>query len=153
MNSDLLARVRDYLATHHVATLATMGSDGPWAAAVFYVADGASLYFLSSPKTRHCCNLKLEPRVAVTIQDDCSEWSAIKGVQLAGTVSELAGAEETLAKNLYAEKYAFLRVAALLPAALVTALARVRWYRIDATRCYFIDNSVAFGRRDEIELG
>ena len=35
-----------YLAGHHVMTLATQGADGPWAAAVFYASDGASLIFL-----------------------------------------------------------------------------------------------------------
>jgi len=145
-------RVRDYLGAHHVATLATTGSDGPWASAVFYVSDGYTLYFLSSPSTRHCRNLKDDPRVAVTIQDDCSGWREIKGVQLEGKVTQLAGAEEAQARSLYGEKYPLVGQLAMLPAAIVKALARVNWYRLDPARLYFIDNSVAFGQRDEIDL-
>jgi hypothetical protein len=46
-------QVAAYLAGHHVMTLATQGGEGPWAAAVFYASDGASLIFLSAPNTRH----------------------------------------------------------------------------------------------------
>lgn len=152
MRADLPQRVRDYLASHHVATLATAGGEeGPWAAAVFYVSDGCTLYFLSKPESRHCSNLKRDPRVAATVQADCNDWREIKGVQLEGTVSELAGEEEARARRLYADKYPFLGKPGTLPAAIVEALARVRWYRLDSARLYFIDNSVAFGRRDEID--
>ena len=150
--SKLQQRVRDYLGAHHVATLATTGSDGPWAAAVFYVSDGYTLYFLSSPGTRHCGNLKQDPRVAVTIQEDYSGWKEIKGIQLEGRVRELAGAEETEARRLYAEKYPLIGQLAMMPDAIVKALARVRWYRLDPARMYFIDNSAAFGQRDEVKL-
>ena len=49
MALNLPAAAADYLAQHHVMTLATQGGDGPWAAAVFYVRDGDDLIFLSSP--------------------------------------------------------------------------------------------------------
>jgi len=151
--SELQQRVLDYLGAHHVATLATTGSDGPWAAAVFYASDGYTLYFLSSPTTRHCRNLKQDPRVAATIQADCSDWREIKGIQLEGTVSELAGEEEAQARRLYAEKFPLVGLLARAPAAIVKALARVRWYRLDPAHLHFIDNSTAFGQRDEIDLG
>ena len=32
------------------------------------------------------------------------------------------------------------------------ALANVRWYKVTPTKAYFIDNSVGFGHRDEIDL-
>lgn len=152
MSSDLRLRVRDYLAAHHVATLATSGNDGPWAAAVFYVSDGYTLYFLSSPRSRHCRNLQLDPRVAVTIQADCSGWKEIKGVQLDGTVRVLAGEAEAQARRLYGEKYPLIGQLATLPAAIVEALARVCWYRIDPAHLYFIDNAKTFGSREEVEL-
>ena len=152
MSQGLPQRVYEYLVGHHVATLATSGSDGPWAAAVFYVSEAYTLYFLSSPGSRHCRNLKEDPRVAVTIQDDCSDWQKIKGIQLEGRVSELSGEEEALARRLYADKYPLIGQLARAPAAIVKALAKVRWYRLEPTRLYFIDNSVAFGQRDEMEL-
>jgi len=141
-----------YLAAHHVVTLCTHGADGPWAAAVFYVSEGTTLYFLSAPSSSHCRNLAADARVAATVQEDYADWPAIRGVQLEGRVSELAGAEEAHARRLYGEKYPVVGRLAQAPAAIVKALARVRWYRLVPERMYFIDNAIAFGHRDEIDL-
>ena len=143
----------DYLATHHVMTLATVGSEGPWAAAVFYVSVGTTLYFLSSPNSRHCRNLAQNAAVAATIQEDYSDWPRIKGVQLDGTVVELSGKEEAEARRLYAEKFPVIGLAAQAPSAIVKALARVRWYRLRPEHMHFIDNSAGFGQRADIPLG
>ncbi len=146
------ADVGAYLHTHQVVTLATMAEDGPWAAAVFYVNDGTALYFLSSPNSRHCRNLELDARAAATIQTDTGDWREIKGLQMEGTVRRLAGTEEARARRLYAEKFPLVGDLAQAPAAIVAALARVRWYCLAPTRLFFIDNSAGFGRRDEIPL-
>lgn len=145
--------VADYLAAHHVMTLATQGSDGPWAAAVFYASEGNSLIFLSSPSTRHGDNLAADPRCSATIQEDYDDWRKIKGLQIEGRVALLAGEDEQRAKRLYGEKFPLLNPAAKLPSALVKAIARVSWYRLTPSRIYFIDNSQGFGHRDRIELG
>lgn len=144
-------KLQDYLRTHHVVTLATMAADGPWAAAVFYVSDGNTLYFLSSPKTRHCRNLQQDARVAATIQADYSDWPEIKGVQLEGRVSQLSGEDEAKARQLYMEKFPRIGMLGQGSAAIVAALARINWYRLSPTRLFFVDNSISFGHRDEIE--
>ncbi len=145
------ARALQYLREHHVASLATFGSDGPWAAAVFYVSDRFDLYFLSSPTSRHCENIARDPRVAATEQQDYADWPEIKGLQLEGTASDLSGADEARALRLYGEKYPVIGAISLAPLAIVKALARARWYRFVPKRVYFIDNSIAFGRRDELD--
>lgn len=152
MKESLRARVQDYLREHHVATLASSGSEGIWAAAVFYVNDGYTLYFLSSPTSRHCRNLAYEPGVAVTIQEDCADWQDIKGVQIEGVAAEIAGPEEEHARKLYGQKFAVVGKLAQAPAAIVKAMAKVRWYKVIPQRFYFIDNSAGFGQRDEVEL-
>jgi len=144
--------VADYLAAHHVMTLATQGRDGPWASAVFYAGDGCSLIFLSSTNTRHCHNLALDARCAATIQEDYSDWAQIKGIQLEGRVIELQGEEEKRAQALYGEKFPVVGPLANLPPAIVKALAKVRWYRLVPERFHFIDNSKGFGHREEIDL-
>jgi uncharacterized protein YhbP (UPF0306 family) len=133
-------------------TLATQGADGPWAAAVFYAADGHSLIFLSSPTSRHCVNLALDARCAATIQEDCRDWAQIKGIQLEGQVRELQGEEESRAQRLYGEKFPIVGPLANMPPAIVKALAKVRWFRLLPERMYFIDNSKGFGHREEIGL-
>jgi uncharacterized protein YhbP (UPF0306 family) len=148
----LRQRVQAYLAAHHVATLATGGEDGPWAAAVFYVHEAWALYFLSAPTSRHSRNIARNPRVSAAIQEDYSDWKEIKGVQLEGIATRLSGDEEERVRGLYAAKFPLLRNAADVPGAIAAALKKVGWYRLAPQRAYFIDNSVAFGHREDIDL-
>ena len=135
-----------------MATLATGNGKDIWASAVFYVNDGYTLYFLSSPESRHCLNMAQNPHVALTIQEDYADWTDIKGIQMEGTVSELSGNEEEKARRLYGEKFPVAGMLAQAPAAIVKALAKVRWYRIAPHKLYYIDNSAGLGHRDEIDL-
>jgi uncharacterized protein YhbP (UPF0306 family) len=153
MPLDLPPPVSEYLARHHVMTIATHGDAGPWAAAVFYVHDGEGLVFLSSPGSRHCRNLAEDPRSAATIQDDCEEWSAIQGIQLEGRVAELQGEAESLGRARYAQRFPVARGLDSAAAPIVKALAKVRWYRLVPERLRFIDNSRGFGHREEFALG
>ncbi|RZI43734.1 pyridoxamine 5'-phosphate oxidase [Herbaspirillum sp. HC18] len=144
-------KVQAYLREHNVATIATSGED-VWASAVFYVNDGYTFYFLSSPATRHCRNLAANARVALTVQEDTADWAAIKGVQAEGIAAEISGSEEERARKLYGQKFPLVGKLAQAPAAIVKAMAKVRWYKVVPTRLYFIDNSAGFGHRDEIDL-
>ncbi len=152
MKKQLGTRVQEYLQNHRVATLGSSCGGDPWAAAVFYVNDGYTLYFLSSPTSRHSLNLSQNPRVAVTVQEDYSDWPEIKGIQLEGMVCELSGAEEEKARSLYGQKYPIIGKLGKPPAAIVKALAKVRWYKIVPQRLYFIDNSVSLGYREEVQI-
>jgi hypothetical protein len=152
MPLDLPPHVAEYLASHHVMTLATQGAAGPWAAAVFYVPDGEGLVFLSSPGTRHCRDLDQDARGAATIQDACEAWSAIKGIQLEGRVTQLEGEAEALARARYAQRFPIARGLDSAAAPILKALAKVRWYRLVPERLRFIDNSRGFGHREEFAL-
>ncbi len=149
MRASLTPEVAAYLAGHNVMTLATQGTDGPWAAAVFYALDEGSLVFLSAPTTRHALNLEQDDRCAATIHDDTADWRAVKGMQLEGRVARLAGDEAAAAHRCYAEKFPLVSPLAKIPPAIVEALAKIRWYRLTPSRLYFIDNGKGFGHRDE----
>lgn len=151
-NTDARVNAQAYLRAHNVMTLATHGPEGLWAAAVFYVHENFDLYFLSSPSTRHSLNLAANPRVAVTIQADYDDWRAIKGIQLEGNVTRLEGLEQARAILLYGKKFSIVGNIARAPAEIARAFSRVAWYRVTPTRVYFVDNSQAFGHRDEIAL-
>ena len=139
----------DYLHQHQVMTLATVGADGPWAAAVFYVNSNFTFYFLSAAHTRHAQNFLDHPHVAATIQEDYKDWPAIKGIQLEGLVSRLQGQQKRQALSMYEQKYPFMSNA---PAQIRSALAHVYWYQLQPQRLYLIDNSKGLGHRDEILL-
>jgi hypothetical protein len=153
MPQTLPPAVAQYLQCHHVMTLATQGPDGPWAAAVFYAAEGAELLFLSSPSSRHCRHLAQDARCAATIQEDYSEWAQIKGVQLEGRVRELRADDARLAREHYARKFPIAGPLGGAPVAIAEALQRVHWYRLVPERLYFIDNSRGFGHREAIDMG
>ncbi len=146
----LPSAVDQYLAQHHVMTLATQGDDGPWAAAVFYARDGDDLVFLSSPGSRHSRNLALQPRCAVTIQGDATDWRQIRGIQAEGLVRQASGADLVQARACYERRFAFVRPQSAAPA-LASALARVHWYRLQIRRLHYIDNQRGFGQRQQFE--
>ncbi len=143
--------VRAYLAAHNVLSLATHGPEGPWAASVFYVHLGWTLYFLSAPGTQHSQNLAARPHVAATINPDHSDWREIRGVQLEGTAALVASdGERAAGLSAYRGKYAFLDQAT--GTSLEQALERVQLYRIVPSRLLFVDNSKEFGHREEVDV-
>jgi len=146
---DERARMLEYLQAHYVMTIATVGEEGPAAAATFYVSRGLDLYFLSAPYSRHCRNMTSDPRAAVTIHEDCAEWSDIKGVQMTAVGRELKGAELAAAQHLYATKFPDVSNSEVDSGAIARALSRVSWYELAAVHVRFIDNSRGFGHRTE----
>lgn len=138
-----------YLAEHTVMSLATYGGQGLWAAAVFYTSDEFDLYFLSAGHTRHGQNLSDNPRAAATIQENYADWPAIQGIQLEGEVILLSGEAREIAIALYLAKFSFLQSADQV---LRAQMEKVNWYRLRPDRFYFVDNSLGFGHRDEIDL-
>jgi len=152
MTDELHEKVQRYLREHHVMTLASFGDEGSWAAAMFYANDGFGIYFLSSPTTRHCRNLANDPRVSAAVHEDYADWREIKGVQMEGMASVLAGEEEEKARRIYGEKFPIVGKLEHAPASIIQALTKVRWYKLIPERLYFIDNSAGFGHRDEIDL-
>ncbi|MEE8526273.1 MAG: pyridoxamine 5'-phosphate oxidase family protein [Thermoanaerobaculia bacterium] len=140
-----------YLESHNVMTLATAGSEGLWAAAVFYVNDGWTLFFLSSPRTRHGRNILAGAGVAATIQEDYGRWTAIQGIQLEGEVQRIEGEERDAAIERYAAKFSVTADPAQHE--IRQALRKVAWFRLLPRRLHFIDNSLGLGHRDEVPLG
>ena len=136
-------------------TLATSAGDVPWGATVFYASDELELYFFSSPDSRHCQNLSLGGRVAVTIQEDYKDWRAIKGIQLEGKVELVDGIlEKAKAMAVYARKYADVIKLFTDPASgtFYKVFLKVKFYRVVPERLYFLDNQQGFGKRQELDL-
>jgi uncharacterized protein len=138
----------DYLDAHHVMTLATSGTDGVWAAPVFYAHRGFDLYFLSAGHTRHVRHLEEHPYAAAAIHEQESDWTAIRGIQLEGAVTELAGARRAAAIARYVARFPYVAS----DPGLAAASARMSWYELRPERLYFIDNSQGLGHRDAVRL-
>ena len=97
-------------------------------------------------------NLAKSPRVALTVQEDYSDWLKIKGVQLEGTATEISGTEEKHAIKIYGEKFPAVGLMGNAPLSIVSALSRICWYKVIPQRLYFIDNSLGLGHREEVLL-
>lgn len=94
-------QIIDYLNSHNLMQIATYGDDHPWIASVYYTFDkDLNLYFLSSPATIHCKQIKENNKVAVAITNTNQPINAQKkGLQLYGTarqISETAKIKHTL---------------------------------------------------------
>ena len=165
--TNLRKRLQDFLRHHTTMSLATVSPEGlPQSAAVFYAADERlNLYFLSSPNSRHCCNLKKNPHAAITVHADGQAWQEIRGLQIEGTVDWVAGLGQTaLAAKVYAARFDFLK--GLLDAVgggsrggatgeavtLRGALAGSRFLVLRPTWIRLIDNRQGFGHTEEISV-
>lgn len=163
MSEELRRKVLDYLRGHHVLTLATVGPDGPAAASLFYACnDALNLYFLSDPASQHCVNLEANPRVAVTVHGDQSDWRQIQGVQLWGTAGQVTNPHELRhALATYTSRFPFVgemmrSLSVLSPQGesspeLAGRLRAARLYRITPQRVRWIDNTMGFAHKEEFE--
>ena len=152
MGASLRERVLALLGEHHVMTLSTIGADGPWAAAVFYAHEDLRLYFLSSPTSRHAENLARDARAAATIQRDYDDWPGIRGLQLAGTVREVAREDEARVRALYQSRYPLIGGGAGMPRKLLEALDKIRWYEFVPKDIHLIDNTLGFAHREHLPV-
>lgn len=132
-----------YLAAHNVMTLATAST---WAAAVFYANEDFTLYFVSSPGSRHAVDIAQRPSVAAAIHEDYRDWRKIRGIQLSATAHALTAAEREAALACYFRKFAFLE----REASLRQALERAACYRLVPSELHWIDNAAGFGRRTRV---
>ena len=155
MADELRHQVLSYLEMHNTMTLGTCLGDVPWAATVFYASDDLRLYFFSVPDSRHCQNLAVNPRVAVTVQEDYHDWQRIKGIQLEGTAILVDSIiEKAKAMAVYARKYPEVIKLFTNPASGVfyKAFLKVKFYCVIPEKVFFIDNEQGFGKRQELVI-
>jgi len=87
MSADFAERIVAFLAMHHAMSRASHGREGLHPANLLYAYGGLALFWVSDPNTQHSREIEAEPRVAVTIAADNSDFSVIRSLQLAGTTA------------------------------------------------------------------
>ena len=156
MTATLSARVLAYLDGHTTLNLATSGPAGLWAAAVLYVRDGDRLYFTSVASTRHGQNVVATGVGAGTINEDCTTWIAMKGVQLEGLIEPVVDEDELRrVATAYLRRFPFS--AALWhgvsdPDVIARDPGIHGFFRITPSRMFFMDNEHHPGGREEVTL-
>ncbi len=155
--AELRENILSYLESHHTLTLATVGNGFPHAATVFYVSRGFNLYFVSSPTSRHGCNLEQTGAVSATIDEDYSRWRLIKGLQIEGTVRRVGGIWECgQLAFVFVKKFPdvaeFFSSPRKLGASILGKVEGVAFYELTPSRIFFISNELGFGHREELDL-
>jgi len=138
--------VKKMIRKHNTMTIATSRKDNSSAATVFYAPTnkGDSLIFVSSSKSEHILNSKINPNCAAAINKDGLEWEKIKGLQLKGKI-ELA---EQKHWKTYFRRYPQIQFSKEL----TIALGKVDLYLFKISWIRLIDNSKNFGDRKEFNL-
>jgi uncharacterized protein YhbP (UPF0306 family) len=150
-NASLHDRITDYLSARNVLSLATTDERGPWAAPVFFAADGFRLYFVSSPHTRHGVAIGNGTRVAGAITEDHHDWTKIQGVQVEGDCCPVEAADQEKALAVFLGKYPFA-AAFLEPTGPLyqKAGSKVRFYQLAVVEIWLTDNTRGFGHREHL---
>ena len=154
---ELTSTIGRYLKSHNAMSLATAHENQPHAASVFYISQGLELYFLSSPSSQHGQDLTVNNRASATINEDYSRWDEIKGLQLEGHVVQLGSvAENTEIASAFTTKFSdvsdFFRTPDELPNAVADKVAKVKFFRFRPSKISYIDNSLGFGHREELQI-
>jgi len=148
----LREEISAFLGSQHVMSLATVVEGAAHAASVMYAVEDLALYWTSDPKTRHSLAIEHDPRVAATVAPDYEDFRAIRGLQIAGQARRLADSREAAhARELLRRRFSFLRDTAL-PAALLAALGKAAYYRLDPDTIILIDNTRGFGTRHTLRI-
>ena len=157
MNKASVAKIHSLLKECNVMSLATCEDNTPWAASVFFVADDIfNLYFISGQSSRHSQNAATNPRIAVTINKDHSDWFTISGLQIEGGVAVASVQERERVLALYLNKFPNLSRLRDNPSneqekLIVDRLMASDFYCLTPRKIRLIDNSMGFGFKTEIK--
>lgn len=110
MTDQIDQRILDFIAEHHVLTVACVSSAGaPWCANAFYVFDEQEKGFIitSEEKTLHAHLFLENPRVAGTVVLETEQIGKIQGLQFAGTVRRCDGGLFDRCRLLYLKRFPY----------------------------------------------
>lgn len=147
---DLRLELQAFLTSQSTMALATAGEeDGrPQVAPLFFASDEAlTLYWISSPDSRHSVNIADWNDASAAIYAHTWDWSGIKGVQVSGDAMAVRDDDERRrALELYRAKFPFVndRFMDLIEASVFYVL-RPTWLR-------WLDNERRFGYKQEFRL-
>lgn len=142
-----LRAAHDFLAAHHVMSLALSVDGRPHCCSLMYVHDGFVLSWMSDPASRHSQIIEAaEAALAcVTVAPDYDDFRAIRGLQMAG-VARRAGLQDSATLLApFARRYGLFGNHE--SAALQAATTKAQVYQFNPSVVTFIDNAAGFGAK------
>ena len=139
-------QIAQYLGSHPFINLATVTAQGaPLAHTVAFAAQGATVYFGTSPETRKAANMLANPKVAYVVdQDQYASFTEITGVQMEGLASQVTDPQEIASANaVYAAKFG--------EGVSITPSEQHIVFKIEPVRAYYLDYSKGFAHKDLVE--
>jgi len=135
MKHSSLERIEDFIAQHHVLSLATSNAAFELSCcSVFYAYDASSMGFIfaSDSKTTHIQHIQANPKVAANILLETDKVGLIQGLQIQG---ECHLVDDVQQKKLYFKTYPY-----------ALALAPTLWC-LHVSSFKLTDNKLGFGKK------
>ncbi|XPS90287.1 putative pyridoxamine-phosphate oxidase [Desulfosarcina variabilis str. Montpellier] len=138
-------------------TLATSDAESVWAAPVYFVFYKNAFFFFSDPESLHITQSQADRPVAAAIHASSNTWQGIRGLQMAGRIKSVRpGITAVQALRAYIKKFPFTRDffedGQSLDLVGFSKRFRVKLYCFAPQRAYYLDNSIRFGFRTEIQF-
>jgi len=154
---DIISLAEQLIHQQYTMTIGTARDGTPWCAPVYYVFIRPDFFFLSSPSSRHIKEALSSGNASCSIHADSSTWEDIRGIQMSGTIKRVSLNKEALfAFNEYIKKFPLTKdlfhPGKRLTLKNLLKHFRVRFYRFTPELVYYLDNSIEFGFRQEIDL-
>jgi len=137
MGTNLPDRIKEFIAEHHIFTLATSKNNIPWTSTCFYVFDESNNRFLftSDDHTRHVDELNGNGNVAGAIALETKTIGKIRGLQFSGIVTKLEGVEKRKAKTHYLKAFPY------------AILKKTEMWELKVSLFKMTDNRLGFGKK------
>jgi uncharacterized protein len=140
----------------YTMTLATADHSFAWAAPVYFVANGCCFYFFSNPESRHIQETIASGQAAAAIYEESIHWEGLKGIQMSGKIDSVSpGPEAINALGAYVKKVplmnSFISDMATFNLDAIFSRFQARLYRFTPKLIYYMDNTISFGFRKEIQ--
>jgi len=140
MDRDPTAVAREIVDVNLYMVLGTADPTGqPWATPVYYApAHYREFYWVSSPDTRHSCNIETRREVSIVIFDSTAPIDAGNGVYMSAFAEELLGDERKTGIDVFSAR-SLAHGSRPWTLQDVDAPARLRLYRATALDVYVLD--------------
>ena len=136
-NTEIPKAILDFIADHHVLTLATAVDEELWCCQCFYVflPEYQCFIFSSDSSTKHIQQICHNSVVAASILLESKVVGILRGLQIQGSVFQLLPTLAPRAKQTYCKRFP------------VAQLMDLHLWQLDVTFLKFTDNRLGFGKK------
>jgi uncharacterized protein YhbP (UPF0306 family) len=155
---ELTKRAIDLISKQSTMTLATAAQENTtWAAPVYYVFYDSAFYFFSNPQSLHIQQAATNDAVSAAIHTCADTWQEIQGMQMSGNIRNVRpGITDIHLIKAYLKKFPFTKElfepGQVQDLAAFTERFKVKFYRFEPDKVFYLDNRIRFGFRAEVKL-